>query len=65
MYTKLWSQNLKGRVHLEDLGVDVKIILRVVGSGTDLPGLEQAPVTGCCEHGNEPSGSVKSGELPD
>jgi hypothetical protein len=27
MYTKRWSENLKGRDHLEDLGVDGKIIL--------------------------------------
>jgi hypothetical protein len=27
MHTRLWSENLKGRDHLEDLGVDGKIIL--------------------------------------
>jgi len=27
MHTIIWSQNLKGRDHVEDLGVDGKIIL--------------------------------------
>jgi hypothetical protein len=27
MYTKVWSGNLKGRDHSEDLGVDERIIL--------------------------------------
>jgi hypothetical protein len=27
MYTIYWSENLKGRDHLEDLGIDEKIIL--------------------------------------
>jgi len=27
MYAKCWSENLKGRDHLEDLGVDGKIVL--------------------------------------
>jgi hypothetical protein len=25
----------------------------------DLSGAEQEPVAGCCEHDNEPSGSIK------
>jgi len=29
MHTKFWSENLKGRDHLEDLGIDGMIILRV------------------------------------
>jgi hypothetical protein len=27
--------------------------------------LAQEPLVGCCEHGNEPSGSVKGGEFLD
>jgi hypothetical protein len=27
MHTKLWSKNLKGRDHMENLGVDEKVIL--------------------------------------
>lgn len=30
MHIKLWSENLKGRDHLEDLDVDVRIILKRV-----------------------------------
>jgi hypothetical protein len=30
MHTKLWFENLKGRDHLEDLGVDGKIILELI-----------------------------------
>jgi hypothetical protein len=28
IYTKLWSENLKGRDHSEELGVDGRIILQ-------------------------------------
>jgi hypothetical protein len=31
----------------------------------DSSGSGQAPVAGCCEHGNEPLGSVKGGEFLD
>jgi len=31
----------------------------------DSPGSGQGPVASCCEHGNEPSGSVKGGEYVD
>jgi len=27
MHTKFWSQNLKGRDHTEDLGVDFNVLL--------------------------------------
>jgi hypothetical protein len=30
MYTKFWSENLKGRDHLEDQGIDGNIILEVM-----------------------------------
>jgi hypothetical protein len=29
MYTKFWSENLKGRDHAEDLGVDGRINIRM------------------------------------
>jgi hypothetical protein len=29
-YTKVWSESLKERVSLEDLGVDVRIILKLI-----------------------------------
>jgi hypothetical protein len=31
----------------------------------DSSGSGKGPVTGCCEHGNEPSVSTKGGEFPD
>jgi hypothetical protein len=31
----------------------------------DSSGSTQGPVAGSCEHGNEPSGSIKCGEFPD
>jgi hypothetical protein len=33
--------------------------------GLDSSGSRQGPVAGCCEHGNEPSGSIKGGEFFD
>jgi hypothetical protein len=30
MHTKFWLGNLKGRDHLEDLGIDWKIILKLI-----------------------------------
>jgi hypothetical protein len=57
----LWLENVKGGVHLEDLGIDGRIILERnnVGScGLDSYGSGEGPVVDCCEHGNEPSGSI-------
>jgi hypothetical protein len=33
--------------------------------GLDSSALGWGPVTGCCEQGNEPSGSIKGGEFLD
>jgi hypothetical protein len=33
------------------------------GCGLDASGSGQGPVAGCCEHGSEPSGSIKGGEF--
>jgi hypothetical protein len=33
--------------------------------GLDESGLGYGPVTGSCEHGNEPSGPIKGGEFLD
>jgi len=57
-------------IHLEDRGVDGSIILKWVvknWDGVDWIGLaqERGRVAGCCERGNEPSGSVKCGEFLD
>jgi len=35
------------------------------GRGLSSVGSKQGPVTGCCEHGNEHSGSIKGGECLD
>jgi hypothetical protein len=37
----------------------------VVRGGLDASGSEYGPVAGCCEYGNEPSDSIKGGELLD
>jgi hypothetical protein len=33
--------------------------------GLALSGSGEGPVSGCCEHGNEPSGCIKGGEYLD
>jgi len=69
MYTKFWSENLKGRDHSKDQGIDGMIILQcVLGNGVwrcglDSSGSGQGPVTDSCEHGDEPSGSIKGREI--
>jgi hypothetical protein len=67
-----WLENLKGRDHLEDLGIDGKIILRLseVNSmescGLDSSVSEEGPVAGgSCEHDNERSVSIKFQEFLD
>jgi hypothetical protein len=40
-----------------------KMDLRKIRCGLDSTGSGQCQVTGCCEHGNEPSGSVKCEEF--
>jgi hypothetical protein len=37
----------------------------VEGCGLDSSGPEWGPVVGSCEHGSEPSGSIKGGEFLD
>jgi hypothetical protein len=51
--------------HLEDSGVDGRIILN---SGSVMGGIDWidlAQVAGCCEGGNEPSACIICGEFPD
>jgi hypothetical protein len=38
---------------------NIKIDLREGGSGLDSSGMGWRPVVGCCEPGNEPTGSIK------
>jgi hypothetical protein len=37
----------------------------MVSCGLDVSDLGYGSVTGCCEHSNEPSGSIKGGEFLD
>jgi hypothetical protein len=69
MHRKFWLGNLKGRDHSEDLGVDGRVILELIlgkrsgRCGMDAYGSGYEPVADSCEHGNEPSGSIKD-EVP-
>ena len=53
-----WWGNLKQRDHLEDQGVDGRIILRWIFRKWD-------EVEGTCKSNNETSGSIKCGEFLD
>jgi hypothetical protein len=45
---------------------NIKIDLREIGwDGMDWIDLAQGPVEGSCEHGDEPSGSLKCWEVPE
>jgi hypothetical protein len=63
VYTGFWWVNQKEEYHLEDRGVDGRIVLicifrkRNVEYGLHRSGSEQVADT--CECGNEPSGSIK------
>jgi hypothetical protein len=61
--------NLREGNHLEEPGIDGRIILKWfiekwdVGNGLDRSGSGQGQVAGCCECGNEPSCPIKCGEF--
>ena len=71
VYRGFWWRNLREREHLEDPGIDGRIILRLisrkwdVGHGLDRAGSGYGQVSGTCECGNEPSGFIKCGEFLD
>ena len=71
MCAGFWRGNLKERDHLEDPGVDGRIILRWIfrnwdgGNGLDWSDWGQGQVAGSCDCGNEPSGYIKCGEFVD
>jgi hypothetical protein len=53
----------KGGDYLAYLGIDGRIWVGMCGLDASDSG--KGPVTGHCEHGNEPSGSIKVGEFLD
>jgi len=71
VYTGFWWGNLRERDHLEDPGIDGRIILRkifrkwVVGHGLDRSGSGHELIVSTCECGNEPTGSINFGEFLD
>ena len=66
-HTVFWLGNLRKRSYFEDLGLDKRIILKLIfresdgGPGTGLIWLSIG-TSGCFECGNESSHSVKGGE---
>jgi hypothetical protein len=64
MHTVFWLENLSGRDHVEDLGIDWKVILEGIlgklgGRVWTVFVSEEGPVMGPCEHSNEPLVSIK------
>jgi hypothetical protein len=67
MPTIFLLENLKGRDHSEDLGVDGRTVLECISTmvWTVFMWPMIGSVVGPCEHGNEILGSVKGGEFLD
>jgi len=70
LHTGLWWGNLKERDHLEDSGVDGRIILSCIfrkrdGGGMVWIYLAQGQVASICKRGNEPSAFIKYVEFLD
>jgi hypothetical protein len=71
VHSGFWQGTLRGKDHLEDPGVDGRIILRWIfrkwDGGMEWIDLAQdrKGVAGTCKCGNEPSGSIKSREFLD
>jgi hypothetical protein len=61
-------ENLKGRDHVKDLGIDRKTILEWIlgkGHGLDASGTGKGRVVGPCEHSNEPLSLIKGNKFLD
>jgi hypothetical protein len=57
----------EGKRPLEDLGIDGRVILKWIFKKWDggMYWIDLAQVVGCCEFGNEPSGSIQCEEFLD
>jgi len=62
MHTVFWMENLKRRDHSENLD-NIRTVNRVGNCELDSSGSGLGPVVSRCEHGNEPSDSVKDGKF--
>ena len=71
VYTGFWWGNRRERNHLGDSGIDGRVILRWIFRKWDVRAWtgsirrRQGQVSGNCECGNEPLGSIKCGEFLD
>jgi hypothetical protein len=63
MHTKFWSENLKGRDISEDVGVYGKVILKRILEKYDGRCELDSSGSGCCEHGNGTSSSIRVREF--
>jgi hypothetical protein len=69
--TGYWRESLRERHHLEDTGIDGRVILKCIFKtwdrrhGLDRLGSGEGQVAGSCTRkcGNKPSGSIKFGEF--
>jgi hypothetical protein len=70
MHTEFWSETLKGRDHLKGLVKDGRIVFKWILENRMICGLDSSDlgyetVLSSCEHGNEPSDSIKGWEFLD
>jgi len=73
VHTGFWCGNMRERDHVEDPGLDGRIILRLIlrkwdGRGCTRIGsiwLRMGQMAGTCEYGNKPPGSIKCEEFLD
>jgi len=70
MHTNPQSENLTGRGHLGDLGIDGRIILKTIMNriwwcGMDASVAGYGPVPVSCDQGNEPCSLIRGQEFTD